>query len=313
MTKPILLASTLLLATLAGCTGGGGDQFFTVPEDADPHQDAYTGDGYTLRVRVTDLDGTPIPGAAVVFFTGGVRSVGSGEISGSADAAPGSASSSGGVFWEASVQDYDLVAGARTGADGMASADLEPGRSIHVAAGDVDGMTTEMLESVSIGSGGGSGTVSLALYPAQRTIVFDAAADSFAGQAGLGDAAYQNVAIPFDGDADRDAGFHHRLETVRIAMTWENLPTQAGDLFVGLAAGDNRPFLEGHDDRDIDAGQKTEHLEAFADDLQGRHADLAQRKAHAAAMTDYAAGGIDGLPLAFEVEATFKGSDIVIR
>lgn len=294
---------------LAGCSGPSPDRVFTVAEDAPSEEDAYTGDGYELKVRVVDQDGTPIQGAAVVYFADGedffeIDFGASGGATGSgADAA---------VYYKADFNGYDALAGVRTDSAGMVAVDVEPGLDLNVAAGDVDGMTTEVLPNIAAGSGGGSGTVEIRLYPDTISFTFDVAAGNEVGRAGLMQGTAQVFPVQFS-DNDHAEAYQARLHGFDLSATWTNGLDQGADFYVG-AGTQNDLLWEGADEQQVPMdGEHTETLHVDDDALYAPMSSIGENGLFLYLMTDWVSLGFGDIPVSITIDAELKGSSIVIQ
>lgn len=302
-----LLAITTI--ALSGCGGVPTEQRFTVPDDAPKSTDAYTGDGFDLRVQVTDQNGTPIRGAAVVLFTMADSWGGSAYASASA----GQDGARAVAFWEAEFTQYDLVAGLRTDAEGWAEADLPPNGQIHVAAGDVATMTTEVRLNVAVGGGGQSGAVTIPLYPETISYSFDASFGNHANVAGIGAQQQEAYRIAFSDDAALSKAYTSRIYNVEASATWTNDLTQGGDLHIGVGDDLDARWIGSDTQQFVADGTHTETVSVTSSDLDGERRDITERGYHAHLITDWVTLSFDGLDARIDVTATLKGSNIRIN
>jgi hypothetical protein len=302
-------APMVIAFVLAGCISESSDKTFTVPDDAPRSEDAYTGDGYDLAVQVVDIDGNPISNAAVVYFTGGT----SGSASASADfECNGNACTGGSVFWATDVGSYDTVAGVRTGANGTVVVDVKPNAGIHVAAGDVEGMTTELLADVTAGRGGSGGQVTIVLYPATIEHRFTVIMANDAGRAGAMQGSYSSFPMAFSDIDTRHAAYEARIWGLQTSIAWTNGPSSAADLYVGVGSAEG-PQFTGEDRENITPGTHSETLQLSPGELDGQRADLVSSGYHVQTMTDWVSLGFNGVPVDVTVTADLKGSNIIIR
>ncbi len=299
---PILL---LVAIALSGCGGVPQDHNFTVADDAPSKTDAYKGDGYDLRVRVVDENGTPIQGAAVVMFTM------SDSFGGSA-----SATEDGGrvvAWWEAEFTTYETVAGLRTNAEGWVEADLQPNSHIHVGAGDVDGMTTEVRANVALNGGGQSGAITIPLYPETVTYSMPVVFGNHAGSAGVMQGQHEAYKIPFSDDAERGKAYADRVYSLEASTTWTNDLQQGADLHIAIGSDTSMHWTGADKQQYVNDGSHTEKVIVTSIDLDGYRSDLAARGYHAHLITDWVALSFDGLDATIDVTAQLKGSNISIN
>ncbi len=298
---------------LAGCGTIQQDQSFTVADDAPSDADAYTGDGYTLRVHVVDENGTPVQGAAVVFFTIDDGWTGEGAAEAEASSGEGGARASSVAFWSFSFASYEMVAGARTNADGYASADLPPGGSIHVAAGDAEGLTTEVRMNVMKGAGGEDGTIEIALYPQFITYTMDVTMGNHVGTAGIITRPNEAFRLEFSDDTGLDQAYRDRILHMQLDATWTNAMDEGADLFVGIGGESQARWLGDDQQQMVFDGEHTETVTATSSDLDGHRQELAERGYFGYLFTDWASLSFDGLPVQLGIEAELKGSNIQIN
>ncbi len=302
----LLVLAVFASLLLAGCSGPAPDRHFTVAEDAPAEVDGHVGDGYDLRVRVVDQAGQPVAGAAVVYFASSTTTIG--EASAEGMASPWGAS--GGASFEFTISDDNVVAAARTNSAGEAVADLPPGGSIHVAAGGVSGLTTELREAVAVGSGGDGGTIAFTLYPETISHTFEVAMANTVGRAGIGGT--PSDAHPIVWSEEFHDEYAARILSFELVGTWENDPmVGAADIYLG-AGGPDDVLVEGNDRNQFDFSNE-ETLSVAASDLHGHRPSLIDAGYHVHLMTDKAAVSWSGLPVTLTVEAQLKGSNVVIR
>lgn len=292
---------------LAGCSGSPPDRHFSVAEDAPAEVDSHVGDGYDMRVRVTDQDGAPVEGAAVVFFDSLSTTLEGGSVSGTVT--PWGATTEANVGF--TISEQTLVAAARTDSSGEAVADLPPGGSIHVAAGGLDGLTTELRESVAVGSGGQTGTISFTLYPDQISHTFEVTMGNMVGRAGIAGTPSEAHAMVLSDDAALQEAYADRIFSFDVLAGWSNDPmVGAADIYLG-AGDDTEVHWEGTD-RDQFDFENEEVLQVAASDLNGHRAALSDAGYHVHLMTDKVAASWSGLPVTLTVDAELKGSHIII-
>lgn len=303
-----ILALTIPALVLAGCMGEPADTHFTVPEDAKSFQDTHTGDGYDLRIRVTDANGTPVPGAAVVWFTGGDGLV---AFSGSGSIGPGGPRGEGSSSISFRQSGADMLAGGRTNADGTATADLKPGRSVNVAAGDAARFTTEVRFNVAVGGGGDSGTITMVLYPERVAISQSVTMGNHLGRTPYMAGQGESFPLLLAHDAGLDAELRSRIETILVDATWENVAGSGADLYVGLSSDPTNVRWEGDDNQQyVMDGRHTESI--LVEDAGGARDEFATRGVHVFLLTHWISGGMDGVPVELGGEAVLKGSNVVI-
>lgn len=286
---PGRLASALLVlfVTLAGCSGGRSADF-TVPDDADAHATIRAADNgteppspYTLRVQVRHerADGPPITGAAVVFF----------------DASQGA-----------------QTEGARTGDDGDVIADFYVGGTISLAAGGVEGFTTEELPGLVLGDPGEEDTVVILLYSAQKTLQ---ASGSFPlSPATPTNVAYADVPVAFAEGAAAQA-YLQRLVGLEAILRWDNGPAGSGDLYAAAASADDADFVHGDDAQQLPTDTGNEEVLTLDEGAARSLGDAAAAGGGLVlrAETRQPVVTVGGLPFTFDAAATFQGSDLVIR
>ncbi len=305
----ILAPLVILVIALAGCGSVPTETTFTVPEDAPASADTYTGNGYDLRVRVEDQNGTPLQGAAVVVFTmGGVFGGGA-----SAEASAGEGGARAVAFWEAEFNNYQTIAGLRTNSEGWASVQLEPNVAVHVAAGDVHGMTTEVRTHVSVGSGGDSGSITVPLYP--ETVHYSLAVNfgNTAGSLGLRPGSDEAYAIPFSDDSVFSEAYRNRVYDLEATIMWTNGLEQGADLHVGIGDSDEVRWVGDDDQQYVNDGSHEETVTVSSADLDGQRSELAHTGYHAYVITDWVSLGFNGVDVQIEVTANLKGSNIRIQ
>lgn len=300
----VALPFVAIFVVLSGCTSGfEGPRDFTVPRDA-PDTAAQEGvpEPYslTIEVRANWTQGEPLSGAGVVFFVTQTEEVSSG------------------VFWRDLRTTYQPLAGARSNSAGEATGRLAPNQAINVAVGDVAGYTTEVRMRVVLGGPGESGRIVVPLFRTELPINVSATLDSnFAVPEPLPGATpvWQSVPVPFHEQPEAQAGYLARLTEVAATLAWQNTPTQYGDLYAGVAVGDERPALTGPDALQLPTDAMNEEtIEADASELSDlREAYLSEGALSLAALTDSAALSLNGLPFQFGGAATFFASDFTIH
>ncbi len=302
-----LLALTII--ALSGCGGVPTEQTFTVPDDAPATTDAHTGDGYDLRVYVKDENGTPVRGAAVVLFS--MKDAFGGTVEASASAGEEGARTV--AFWEAEFTQYDTVAGLRTNQDGWAEADLKPNSQIHVAAGDADGLTTEVRTNVALGGGGQSGSIHITLYPETITYSYNVNFGNHAGTGGVMAGQREAYEIAFSDDGQSAKAYRNRIYDLEATATWTNGLQQGADLHIGIGDASSTRWTGADKQQYVNDGTHTETVKVTSVDLDDNRADLAAAGYHAYIITDWVSLGFSGVDVTIDVTATLKGSNIRIQ
>lgn len=337
----------LVLATvLAGCVSGPSAEF-TVPADAGPiARQEDVDDPAEIRVHVAgeSPDGAPIPGAAVVFFVEKGSSIeipeppeppeppdpGPPPSHGAPDAGHGHGQAHGGEddpeygygpvydFHFGSWTQYEVLAAGRTDANGTVRGLLAPGRTVHVAVGGLDGWTTELRSHVVTGSAGSTSNLVVPLLRSRLAVTVDDAmplsVSARKATLGFAEEAYHTTELRFHGDGDVHRAYLERLDSLTVNLTWTNTPTEYGDLYAGLSAGDDEPFVTGDDDTQMPAqGESVEHLHVPDREIDEVRPRLDADGLSVAAVTDSAAASLSGLPYRFDGVARFEASDIAIR
>jgi hypothetical protein len=304
MSIPVMLVLVAGFMALSGCVSNFKDSGeFSVPKDAGSDA-VQRGIEKPYRLVVTVVNETPaqgtISGAAVVFFTSKLEMNARG-------------------FFISTTLSRDALAAGRTGSDGKVFASLEPGRSVSIAVGDVDGRTTEVLSNVVLGAPGASGNVTVALYMAKRSFSVSGAMPLkvSGSEASLGVLAteHQNLEIKFHDDASVHKAYLERALSISGTLYWNNTASGHGDLFAGFAVGNVAPQLRAVDSRDLPMQSNLKSsLEVSAERLEPLKGALGSSGAlFGSAITRNVALTYQGLPISFAGSADFKASEIVIR
>lgn len=320
MRKAGLVACVLVLSALAGCVGEPGPEAprdRSVPVARQPGVEDPA--RYELRVTADTPDGTPVPGATVVFFnaTGG-------------EEYPAEPFYVNGTEWpcgetmdlEASPE-WNMLAIGRTGPEGRVVGSLDEEASlVSVAAGWIDGYTTEVnLHGMTQGAcvptsfnedPWTDGTQTLPLYHDHHRVALDGRLDaSVSGAflpgdvddpARLSEPVWDATTVQF---VDPELpNLHHlaRLARLDLVLAWNNTATEHADLTV--AAGDHDPAFWGTDTRQLPvSGPSSETLERGIPH-HGLEARRVGPVANATVLTP------DGLDWTIAGDATFAGTDV---
>jgi len=272
MRRPALALGIVALVLAAGCAGTSGPPVDsrTVPEDAP--SEAGSGD-YNLTLTIRDgPDGEPIENAAVIVYYGDFDSEGQIDVDLEADGRDASATIDGVArVSNPSTPSTDTTLPMRTNADGNVLAQVPENRVIGIVA-SAPGHTEEWVPQASTGADGGQGTVSFPLYEARLTTSENATWDRAGASEGKArdddDYAWNPDEVPWGDSAAERRGYIERLANLRVQVTWENTPTQQGDLAAGVGVSESNPDRVADEQTQSAPGEHTEELVADVDDIE---------------------------------------------
>jgi hypothetical protein len=278
------LALILTMTTLAtGCLATTPSDVTASEAPRDAPTSAGSG-GYALRVHVTDEPhGMGLAGARVVVSW----------VAGS--------------WWGGETRDAVTLA---TDGAGFAEAHVPTGGEARVSAYR-EGFTEETRRNVPLGSAGNAVQVEMPLYQSRVTLwangSLSPAAASFHRE-GFNDFRWDPHALQFGAGDEARRGYAARLVLLNFTLAWENTPTAAGDLGIGVGRQTDQPdVVQDANAQQLPPGRYEEKLALTLGDVRRAHWQSADAlQAGAGTGTAYVAPA--GLPYTLKVDAVFDGN-----